>query len=128
MPPPLDPWTDERVLGVTDALWQYTEFFQFASRLAITAAGDEEVFVGISLHGLQGRSLKVDSPNRAPFVEDYRTQMEAFLYERTYHRSELVASHLDYARSAATDLFERFGWHPTAEILRGAQDELLRLH
>src|SRR2546428_602147 len=41
------------LLGVGDALFRITEAYQFASKLAVTPAGDDKMHIKIEVHGLR---------------------------------------------------------------------------
>lgn len=52
------------LLGIGDTLFRFTEIFEFAARLALTKAGDELMHIEVTVCGLAGRRLWVDSHNR----------------------------------------------------------------
>lgn len=112
------------VLGIGDTLFRLTEIFEFASRLALTEAGDEQMHVKIALKGLRGRSLWVDSQRRMPFVQHLTAEIDEFPYDLEVPRTKLIAEPRDLAIEAAIELFRRFGWNPTPEQLRDQQAEL----
>lgn len=124
----LDPtppeWRPGAELRVMDAVFSWTEVFEFAARLAVTEAGGESVRVEILLRGLRGRSLKVEDPRRGGFSDRYTASIEAFPFEKEVPREELVANSRHLALEAAADLFRYFGWEPSLDALRGIQDEL----
>ena len=119
-------WEVETRLPIVDALFTLTEIFEFASRLALTEAGDDPVHIEITLAGLAGRELFVGDPGRAPLFRRYTTQMSEFKRTFNMSRSELVASAKDLALTEALELFSHFGWDTTREHLREWQDQLNR--
>jgi hypothetical protein len=125
-PPGSASWRPGERLGVTDALWTLTEYFELASRLALTPAGDDEMFISLTLHGLRNRALFVDDPNRVPFHEDYVASVDSFPILRTVDRTVLAAEAWPLALESGRELFLRFGWHPDASVLKSAQDGLRR--
>jgi hypothetical protein len=114
------------VLGIGDTLFRLTEIFEFASRLALTEAGDEQMHLQIVLKGLRGRSLWIDGKNRMPFVQPHTSEIDKFPYSIQVSKTKLIAEPRDLAIEAAIELFRRFGWNPTPEQLRGQQSELKR--
>ncbi len=113
-----------RLLGVGDALFRYTEAFQFASKLAVTPAGDDRMHLKIELSGLKDRMLWVDSPHRISMDNKYRAGINSFPLEGDYTSSELASQGRELAAEAARQLFMRFGWHPPIETLKQQQSEL----
>ena len=112
-----------RLLGVGDTLFRFTEIFEFSARLALTEAGDDLMAVVIELKGLNDRSLWVDNPYRAPMDRWYTAHFDAFPYKSEVSRDRLSAEARELAVTAARDLFERFGWKPSPELLRSQQAE-----
>jgi hypothetical protein len=101
-----------------------TEMFEFARRLAVTSLGDEAMHLKVEIHGINGRTLWVDSPNRFPMERDYRAEIETFVIEDQIPTTQLVAESRSLAADWARELFMRFGWSPPIEMLRGQQEEL----
>lgn len=125
-PPDRPDWRPGMRLGVTDTLWAFTEYFELASKLAVTPAGHDEMWVSITLHGLRNRELFVDDQNRAPFFEPYVASVEDFAVEQLLDRRTLVGESWPLAREAARQLFLRFGWNAGEGLLKDAQDGLRR--
>ena len=112
------------LLGVGDSLFRMTEIFEFARRLAVTPLGDEAMHVKVEVHGLEGRMLWVDNPNRFPMEREHRAEIHTFVMEERIPTAQLVAESRSLAADWARELFTRFGWSPPIEMLRGQQDEL----
>lgn len=115
-------WKPGMLLGVGDTVITFTEIMELASRLSLSKAGDQQMYIGIVVHGLKGRSLYVDSNERWPFDSTYTSSLENYPNELNVSRQKLVADHKDLAIKAAQDLFKRFGWSPTVDVLRGWQE------
>jgi len=113
-----------RLLGIGDALFRLTETLAFASRLSQTSAGGNEIHTRIEIHGLRDRRLWVDSPSRMPFDGQYVTDVETYVFEDTIDRQELIANFRSIAVDQALELYARFGWNPTRELVEGQQGEL----
>ena len=122
--PAPDGWEPGLTLSAVNTIFQLAEIFEFAARLSFTDAGDDMMHVGITLAGLQGRSLGLGSP-RSHFKGK-----TASIQELPYHidlpRLHLMGEPMELALAPATELFKRFGWEPSLEILRDMQENLLR--
>jgi hypothetical protein len=112
------------LIGVGDTLFRITETFDLAGRLATSQAGGDSMVIRLEVHGLKGRMLWVDSPNRSGMEHDYRADIEAFPYTRQFSSAELVARGQDYALDVARSFFMMFGWRVPLEILKEQQAEL----
>jgi hypothetical protein len=111
------------LLGVGDTLFRFTEVFEFAARLAVTEAGDDSMYVGVDVKGLQNRSLWVDDPNRGSMEHWYTAHFDVYPYQEVVRRSVLVAEARELALKATLELFQRFGWTPSIELMRSQQAE-----
>ncbi len=118
-------WKPGAVLAVLDALYRFTEIFEFAARLALTDAGDELMHIEVMISGLEGRSLWMDSLKR-PLFKKYETSVQALPYRVDLPRTQLIAEPRELALTPAMELFRRFGWQVTVERLREFQAELGR--
>ena len=109
-----------------DAIFCFTEFFEFAARLALSDAGDEQMYIDVTAGNLKGRILYVDTQRRCPFHTVYQALIEKYPHSVELSRSDLVARPRDFALEAANELFKRFGWDTTIDILRDWQSEMIR--
>ena len=119
-------WAAGSLLGVGDAIFCFTEFFEFAARLSQTEAGDDPMQVDITVGNLKGRRLYVDSNNRAPFFHFREASIGKFPYSVQLPRAELLATSRHLALVAANELFKRFRWDTTIAQLRDWQDQMIR--
>ena len=126
--PPGADWKPGALLDVGDALYTYTEIFEFAARLALTEAGDEWVHIEVTASGLAGRRLWVDSQNRWPMMRSYEASIQALPYSVALLRAALLAEPKELALDPAMELFQRFGWSPTKDMLRDLQGQLTHYH
>jgi len=118
-------WQFGSRLLIGDSLYTLTEIFEFASRLALTEAGDDPVHIEFTLDRLAGRELFTGEPRRwALFPGRYKTETKKFSRKLEMSRSELLASARDLAITEAIELFSHFGWDTTRDHLRGWQDQL----
>lgn len=103
-----------RTLSVGDTLYLLCEFFEFAARLALSAAGSERMRIEISCHGLADRRLYVDAWFDIP---GQKSAAPKWAFQRDYSQSELVADGRKLAFVTAMEFFQRFGWNASAETL-----------
>jgi hypothetical protein len=115
-----------RVLPIGDALFQLTEAFEFASRLALTEAGAETMVFEADLRNLNGHMLWVDDPNRSSMDHAYTYSDPALSLTRELPRQTLVGEAWDLAVAMAIDLYARFGWSAPKHIVEGQQGSLRR--
>lgn len=124
--PPDKGWKPGALVYVEDTLFQFTEIFELAARLAMTDAGDEQMRLEIDLRGLKGRDLKFEVRRAGSF---YRRILKADIEEMPYKvdlpRIQLVTEPNELALKPTVELFQRFGWDPSLDILRDMQSELL---
>jgi hypothetical protein len=110
-------WKPLEQLGVGDTVYTFAEIFEFASRLALTEAGDETMLVEAAARNMSGRKLYVDSAKRWPFLTTYRTTIKDYPLTERRARADLIANHRPIALNAACEFFKRFGWDVTPDIL-----------
>lgn len=109
------------LLGIGNAIFTFTEIFEFAARLAMTEAGDELMHIKVKVSGLTGRRLWVDLDNRHPMFRKYEASLQELPYEVELPRTELVAQPKELALKPAVELFARFQWNPDLATLRDIQ-------
>lgn len=119
-------WKAGAVLHVLDTTWRFIEIFEFAARLSQTECGDDRMVIAVTVSGLDGRMLLLDSSRRVPFLGEYKAQIEALPYEVEVSRADLIAAPREHALEPTKRLFERFGWTVGPEMLRSLQAELDR--
>lgn len=113
-------------LSVIGTIYEYTEIFEFAARLAQSLPGDDPFGVRIRLVGLNERVLFLDDPMNLLFHREYKTGMNEFPYEITLDRTDLIATSRERAVTAVKELFHRFKWNVTLDMIRGIQSKSLR--
>jgi len=112
--------------GVGDTLYRFTEIFEFASRIAMTEAGSDQMLIEIKVGNLKNRSLYMDDSRRWGMFATFTTSIEEFPYKRRLSKSQLVSSTRDLAVEASHELFKRFNWHITREQSDQFHDDLLK--
>jgi len=117
--PPDQSWRPMALLGVGDTILTFAETMEFASRLALTEAGDERMHIDVKVANLEGRLLYVDSHrDRWPFHSEYVAMIRDYPFSLDASREELVANHKEYAIEASRQIFKRFSWEASREILQ----------
>jgi len=125
IPAGLGDWRPGLILGIGNTLFRYTEIFEFAARLAMTQAGDDNIRVDITVRDLKGRKLRGDSHHiRMPRHHNYIASIGEFPYQIELSRTELIAAPRELALKPTTELFRRFNWDPSQDILRDQQKRL----
>ena len=121
-------WQPSQFLEIEDTLLQFTEIFEFASRLAFTQAGDEQMHLEISVHNLKGRGLKLDMQRKSSsWLRTLTASVNELPYTDDLPTAKLVANTRELALKPAVELFQRFGWNSDVAILRDIRDDLLNL-
>jgi hypothetical protein len=116
-------------LGVMDAVYRFTEIYEFAARLALSPAGYDSMVVSVTIGNLQGRKLWMEDSRRW-LTGDYRTSLGTFKHPlpegRPIDRAQLIGSPRPLALAAADQLFKRFQLNVDTDTLRGMQESLGR--
>jgi hypothetical protein len=112
-------------LSITNFVFNVTEMFEFAARLAQASFYLEPVEMAIRLADVQGFVL-IQSGNRL-LRDVYRASVPELTYLKTLTPAELVASASDAAIECILWFFERFGWlNPSVDAIRSDQQTLLK--
>ena len=114
-------WKPGIALGVTETVLRFTEIYEFASRLALTEAGDKHMHVDVSICNIKDRILFNDDPSRYPLFSAYKAQIPEFVSAKDISKEELVSRPRGIALEVSRDLFLRFGWDPSMEFLGSMQ-------
>lgn len=114
----------DAAIEVWEILFYLTEVFELASRLALGEAGDEFMNIEVRLNGLENRGLVVAEWKRAEFFEPYRATMPSLEKKVNLPRDTLVAEGREQAVEMARQIFLRFGWDASVELLADYQREL----
>lgn len=115
--PPAD-WKPGRDMGWGDAAYQFAEIYEFATRLAISPAGAERMTLQVEVKGLEGRTLVNDGGG--VLVWNYRSEAASYTHREEVARQDLVARGRDLASAATRQLFARFGWDTSDQIVQAA--------
>jgi hypothetical protein len=111
-------------LSITNFIYNVTEIFEFAARLAQASVYSDPVEIAIRLTGIRGFILAAD-PDRA-WHEVYAASESVLSYQKTLTPSDLVATAAEAAVTCTVWFFERFGWlKPNIDVIRSDQQKLL---
>jgi hypothetical protein len=110
------------VIEVWEILFYLTEIVELAARLALSDAGGEQMTIETRLHGLENRLL-VGTPARE-LHGNYRATMSSIEGKRTEQREHLLAESRQIAVEMAREMFLRFGFNASEEVLTDYQTEL----
>jgi hypothetical protein len=99
------------LLSFISAIFSFTEYLLFLSRLYERIAPDATVRTMITLRGCKGRQLASMDPMVMFFFGDYYIAQEDMIrQEREVQVAELRASHLTLAADMVKHVFHVFGW------------------
>ena len=111
-------------LSTTECIYNITEYFEFAARLAQAQVYVDPVTITISIKGIAGFMLAAEQHRR--WTTDFVTQQKELHFESTFSPADLVSSAADRALDCVIWLFERFGWlQPNVDSIRTDQQKLL---
>lgn len=114
-------------LPLWGTIFHFTEIYEFAARLALTEAGDAKMRVDVKIGNLLNRVLYQDNPGKTGIRERVFAG-QSFIYpvpdSPPIAREALVAAPRDFAAKALVELFSRFDWNVSVEIVRSWQDEI----
>lgn len=112
-------------LDAREAIFRFTEIFEFASRLLYTPAGDAWMHLEIAVQGIAGRALW-DQPGGFCFPGSHRATVAKSHYQRAFPFLQLSGDAKDLVLEAAQELFKHYGWKPSRSFLRDVQSDLLQ--
>lgn len=114
----------EGSIAVWDILYYVSEVIEFASRMATTDAGSDEMQVVCTLHGMRNRQLISGDWNRE-LDDNYLSPSDHITSRRAHSKSELLGNHRGLAIRTAQELLQRFGLDVPDEVLVEWQTQLL---
>jgi hypothetical protein len=111
-------------VSLTEVIYNTTEIFEFAGRLAQAGVYTEQTVISVHLKRVKGFMLAADE-NRG-WTSDYVTSQDELRYEVNLTPQDLVAGAADHAFRCTIWLFERFGWlKPNVDVIKSDQQKLL---
>jgi hypothetical protein len=111
-------------ISITNFVYNITEIFEFATRLAQAAIYREPVEIAISLTGIRGFLLAAD-PNRV-WPNAYAASQSELAFRQSFTPADLVADAATSAVACTVWFFERFGWlNPNVAVIRSDQQKFL---
>jgi hypothetical protein len=123
-----DDWKPMKTLWEVDTLFEFTEIFEFAARLAQSKAGADAMRVEITLAGLKDRLLKSERTITMGDLNRYRP-LECGLdcvQKFTLSQIQAMTEPRDLALEAAGHVFHHFYWDLSPPILRELQKVITR--
>lgn len=119
-------WKAGTALHVPEVLFRLTGFFELAARLALSDAGDDAMHVEITASKLQRRALTEDVGTFSGFSRVRTTRMAEFPRRFDLARDALISRPRELALEVALELFKRFDWNPSLELLQKHQEHACR--
>lgn len=113
----------DSLLGDSDAVCRFAEFFEFASALALSPAGDDPMYVEVGCHGMKDRELWVDDPKRFQFSVPKKASVLEYVQKETIPRATLVAETRAMGNRWAKELFRQFNWDPRDEVIEAVRSQ-----
>jgi hypothetical protein len=111
-------------MSLTNVVYNVTEYFELAARLAQTEIYVDPVTITITIKGISGFMLAAE---QYPFwVGRYIAREGELRYVETFSPADLISSAADHALHCTLWFFERFGWlKPSVDAIRADQQKLL---
>ena len=119
-------WAPQTSLGAGEAMLVFVDSFEFAARIAQTAAGGDSMHVEVKIVNLEGRQLYMDVRRKWGFFRPYVATLNEFPYSKTLTRTVLLATPRESAIAGAAELFKRFGWERPVEDFASLFEDFLR--
>jgi len=107
----------DALLGISDIVCRFAEFFEFASALALSAAGGDQMHIEIGCHGIRNRELWLDDMNRVPLSLPRVAQVPEYVQKDTLRREVLIAETRSLGNRWAKELLRRFNWDASDQVL-----------
>lgn len=114
------------VMSVLGTLFELTEIYEFAARLAEKKIFDEALNLAIKLHGMKNRQLIFLEPFRRLF-DNYVCAVDDLPMQKTIPVEEILGTAHELALDHTLWVFERFNWRSAPkDILKQDQEKFLR--
>lgn len=107
---PIDPQQNERYLSSVTCMYQLTEIFLFASRLATKGVFGNRANIEITLHNLKGRVLRHDAKNCLSCSDDCVCHTDKIPCNHQKTPEELQAEHDDLALKECAKILALFNF------------------
>ena len=118
--------TGEVLNIIGEVTYEFTEIFEFLSRLTQKGIYNEGVQISITLNNTKGRKLVLMDANRGPLYEEYKTALDKIEFTKKYTKDEVLTNPRELALDAILYIFDRFSWHsPPVEVIKKDQENLL---
>jgi hypothetical protein len=114
------PPSGRALLGCYSVSSRCAETYEFAARLANTAAGGDLMRISITLRGIEGRQLYMEDPARM-LAWSNTASIPEFTVDETIRSEDLLAQPRILARQAVRKIFLRFGFDVNEAVLGALQ-------
>ena len=118
-------WEPCTHLGIGQVIYQYSEILELASRLSMSKAGGNQMYIRVEVGNLKNRQLYMDDSRRVGLFGDYQTKMGKFPYEIEISKSDLISNSGDIAVDASAELLKRFNWDIEKDRISSLQEEYI---
>jgi hypothetical protein len=111
-------------LGVTGTIYQITEIFEFAFRLARFGLYNGGMMIDIRLENTKGRALWIDDPRRMPFSYPRQTGASSIQVKRELSADDLINADHNASLEALIEVLEHFEWSPSKDLISSQQEQV----
>ena len=117
-----------KILDIDRAVFQITEVFEFIRRLVNDQAQiyEEGMQLSVGLHNTAKRRLFLNDFMRGGLLHEYRTMGDNIELPYSLSKGELLLDSAAQALKVILDLFNRFGWDPSNDVVKNIQEKLLK--
>ena len=116
------------ILDIDRAVFQITEVFEFIRRLVNDTAQvyEEGLQLSVGLFNTEKRVLFLSNFMQGGLLREYKTLGQSIELSYSFNKGELLLDSAAQALKVILDLFDRFDWEPSHEVIKNTQDKLLK--
>ena len=103
-------------MSVEDLICCIAEFFEFAAALSLSEAGSPKLELSVTASYLDDRELSSSSPELWIWG-GLRATLPKFELKEVFDRQDLVSNTRSLGLQWAKEIFRRFGWDPSDDLL-----------
>jgi hypothetical protein len=125
-------WSQEKIskpsygLEFLNTLYNLSEIYEFASRLAKKKTFDDNLKIAITLKGMKDRKIVTTEINR-PLLDGYICTSDEIPLARTVTVEEIIAQNKTFAIDDTLQIFEHFNFfNPPRKTLEDEQEKLIK--
>jgi hypothetical protein len=124
--PPEEGWKPGTILYYRGTLFQFTEIFEFAARLAQSVGGDENMHLEVKAVHLAGRKILFDASSGEMLTDGSGSTISDHTFIRDLPRIHLMSQARKLAVEATAELLGRLGLRLSPRIISSLQEGILR--